>query len=341
MTMLLQTMAGSPFGGAEEFFVRLACGFQRAGMDQHCVIRPNAGRNAVLAANGVSFDELPFGGRLDLRTPWALRRQIRKHKPRIVLSWMNRASRMTPSGDFTKVARLGGYYKLKNFRDCDHLIGNTRDICDYLIREGWPADRTHYLPNFVDGAPGKPIDRAQFNTPEDAPLILGLGRLHENKGFDTLIRALPEVPGAFLWIAGAGELKDDLMKLAGECGVADRVRLLGWRRDVADLFASCDVFCASSRHEPLGNMVIEAWAHGKPVVAQASQGPVQLIVNGESGLLSALEDASALASDLRAVLDDKTLSDTLSRNGLAAFKADFTEDVVVARYKAFFDEVAR
>lgn len=340
MTMLLQTMAGSPFGGAEEFFIRLACGFERAGIDQHCVVRPNEGRNAVLAESGVSFDELPFGGRLDLRTPWALRKQIKEHKPKIVLSWMNRASRMTPSGNFTKVARLGGYYKLKNFRDCDHLIGNTRDICDYLVCEGWPADRTHYLPNFVDAKPGKPIDRSEFNTPNDVPLILGLGRLHENKGFDTLIRALVDVPDAYLWIAGAGDLKDELLRLSGECGVADRVRLLGWRRDVANLFATCNVFCASSRHEPLGNMVIEAWAHGKPVVAQASQGPVQLIKAGESGLLSPLEDVSALASDLRAVLDDKTLSDTLSANGRAAFEADFTEDVVVGRYKAFFDEVA-
>jgi glycosyltransferase involved in cell wall biosynthesis len=87
-------------------------------------------------------------------------------------------------------------------------------------------------------------------------------------------------------------------------------------------------------------MVIEAWAHGKPVVAQASQGPVQLIRSGESGLLSPLEDVSALASDLRSVLDDNALSDTLSANGRAAFEADFTEDVVVGRYKAFFDEVA-
>jgi glycosyltransferase involved in cell wall biosynthesis len=341
MTFLLQTMAGSPFGGAEEFFVRLACGLERAGVDQHCVVRPNEGRNPVLAANGVSFDELPFGGRLDVKTPWSLRGQVKKHKPRVVLSWMNRATRMTPTGNFTKVARLGGYYKLKNFRDCDHLIGNTRDICDYLVREGWPAARAHYLPNFVDATPGTPIDRSEFNTPKDAPLILGLGRLHENKGFDTLIRALVDVPGAYLWIAGAGDLKDDLLKLSGECGVADRVRLLGWRRDVANLFATCDVFCASSRHEPLGNMVIEAWAHGKPVVAQASQGPVQLIAHGESGLLSELEDSAGLASDLRTVLDDKAVSATLSENGRAAFDTHFTEEVVVGRYKEFFDEVAR
>ncbi len=248
---------------------------------------------------------------------------------------------MTPSGDFVKVARLGGYYKLKNFRDCDHLIGNTRDIVEYMLREGWPAERAHYLPNFVDAVPGEPINRSEFNTPDDVPLILGLGRLHENKGFDNLIRALASVPDAYLWIAGTGDLKGDLLKLACEMGVADRVRLLGWRRDVGNLFASCDVFCASSRHEPLGNMVIEAWAHGTPVVAQASQGPVQLIKHGESGLLSPLENVDALGRDLRAVLDEPALAKTLSSNGREIFISNFTEDVVVTKYRAFFDEVAR
>ncbi|WP_430469541.1 glycosyltransferase [Thalassospira lucentensis] len=65
-----------------------------------------------------------------------------------------------------------------------------------------------------------------------------------------------------------------------------------------------------------------------------------MITPGESGLLSKLEDVSALASDLLTVLDDRVLSDTLSRNGRTAFEADFSENVVVAKYKAFFDEVA-
>jgi glycosyltransferase involved in cell wall biosynthesis len=338
--MLFQAMAGGQMGGAEEFFMRLACGFQRAGFDQFCAVRPNEARNAVLAENHVPFAELPFGGRLDFKTPFGLRRLLRQHKPRVVMAWMNRASRMVPAGDYVKVARLGGYYKLKNYRDCDYLVGNTPDIVDYLVRNGWPAQKAHYLPNFVDETVGHPIDRTQFDTPENAPLILGLGRLHPNKGFDTLIRALAQVPDAYLWIAGEGALRHELQSLAEEEGVSARLRLLGWRRDVADLFATCDVFCASSRHEPLGNMVIEAWAHRRPVVAQASQGPVQLITQGESGLLSPLEDAGALAGDLREVINNPALGAKLAQKGRECFEADFTEDVVVGRYKSFFDEVA-
>lgn len=332
-------MAGSAVGGAEEFFVRLACGFQRAGIDQFCAIRPNEARNQILQAAGVPFAELPFGGRFDLRTPFGLRRLVKQHKPKIVLTWMNRASRMMPTGDYVRVARLGGYYKLKNFRNFDHLIGNTHDIVDYIVKNGWPAERAHYLPNFVDAMVAGPLDRALFDTPDNVPLVLGLGRLHESKGFDNLIRAFRKVPDAYLWIAGSGDLKKDLQQLARDEGIENRVRFLGWRRDVAALFATCDVFCASSRYEPLGNMVIEAWAHDCPVVAQASQGPLQLIEQGETGLLSPLEDIDALAADLSEVIHDRALQQRLTVNGRSAFETQFTEQIVVRCYKEFFDGI--
>ena len=59
------------------------------------------------------------------------------------------------------VGRLGGYYDLRYYRGCDHLVGNTRGIVDWLRRSGWPAERTHYLPNFVDEFAATPAaDRA-------------------------------------------------------------------------------------------------------------------------------------------------------------------------------------
>jgi hypothetical protein len=51
------------------------------------------------------------------------------------------------------VARLGGYYDLRYYRRCDHLIANTRDIVDYIVRSGWAAERVHYLPNFAARPP--------------------------------------------------------------------------------------------------------------------------------------------------------------------------------------------
>jgi glycosyltransferase involved in cell wall biosynthesis len=254
---------------------------------------------------------------------------------------MSRATQLCPRGDFVHVARLGGYYDLKYYRRCDHLIGNTRDIVTYLVRAGWPEDRAHYLPNFVPEMTAPAIDRASLKTPGAAPLALALGRLHENKGFDVLLEAVARAPGLFLWLAGEGPLRAALEAQAARLEIASRVRFLGWREDAGALLAAADMLVCPSRHEPLGNVVIEAWAAGRPVVAAASAGPAALIRDGETGLLVPLEDADALAQAMTRLAQDGTLRSQLAAAGRAAHAAEYSEATVVAQYRRFFERVAR
>jgi len=341
MTRLLQAMAGADHGGAEAFFERLAIALQQAGMDQHVLIRANPRRAAHLRQAGVQVTELPFGGAFDLSTRLGFRRAIAKFKPSHVLTWMNRATKFCPRGDFVHVGRLGGYYDLKYYRQCHHLIGNTPDIRQWLVGQGWPEDRAHYVPNFVAEARAPAVARQTFSTPEGVPVILALGRLHTNKAFDTLIAALHDVPDAYLWIAGEGPLLGQLETQAAKLGVISRLRFLGWREDVAALFAACDLFVCPSRHEPLGNVVIEAWAQEKPVVAAASQGPAQLIEDNVTGLLAPVDDAAGMANAIKRALGDKDLAIRLASAGRAAFQAQFTEAAVVRAYQDFFDKAGR
>lgn len=338
MVRVLQTMAGAAHGGAEAFFTRLVVACAHAGLDQHVVIRRHSARAEILRQAGVPVTETRFGGPLDLRSGSLLGREIARFKPHVVLSWMNRATRACPPGDFVHCARLGGYYKLKHYRRCRHLIGNSHGIVDYLIDQGWPAERAHYLPNFVAGETAPARARADFDTPEGAPLLFALGRLHENKAFDVLIEALAALPEAYLWLAGSGPLAGDLAALAERRGVSRRLRMLGWRDDVAALLAAADVFICPSRHEPLGNVVIEAWAQGAPVVAAATGGPAELIDDGVSGLLVPADDAAALADAIRRLLDDRALGSRLAEAGHAAYQANYTEDKVVRRYIEFFEK---
>ncbi len=346
LTRVLQVMAGARFGGAEAFFVRLNLALAGAGVKQRAVIRGHPERAAELRAGGVEVAELRFGGPLDVQTRRALRREIAAFDPGIVLSWMNRATRFVPTsesckgaGGFVHVGRLGGYYDLKYYRNCGCLIGNTRDIVDYVIGSGWPEERVHYLPNFVDAAKSPPARRAAFSTPEGAPLLLALGRLHVNKGFDVLIEALVEIPDAHLWLAGEGPLRGELEGLAGRLGLASRVHFLGWRTDVASLFAAADMLVCPSRHEPLGNVVIEAWAQNVPVIAAASAGPTALIENDENGLVVAIDDKRALAGAIGRLGGDAALSARLVEGGRQAFEAEFRKDAVLARYLEFFAKV--
>lgn len=338
---VLQAMAGAPHGGAEAFFERLVSALSRAGLVQHVLIRRNAPRAERLRQAGVDPVELGFGSVLDFSTRRAFQREVRRFQPDIVLTWMSRATRFCPRNGFVHVARLGGYYDVKHYRHCGHLIGNTRDIVKYLVESGWPVGRAHYLPNFVDATRMAAVPRATFATPEHVPLALALGRLHENKALDILIAALRDLPQLWLWIAGDGPEKAALQSQAASSGVAERVRFVGWREDVPALLAAADVLVCPSRHEPLGNVVIEGWAHRCPVVAAASAGPLSLIRDGESGIVVPVDDAPALAAALARVLADGGLKARLVDGGRQAYETDFTEAAVVKRYLDFFAQVAR
>src|SRR4051812_31941787 len=240
---ILQAMAGAPHGGAEAFFDRLVSALARANIEQRVLTRDHPERLERLRAAGLDPVALRFGGLFDRRTRRAFGEAIRAFAPDIVLTWMSRATAFCPRASaldtrFVHVARLGGYYDPKYFRACDHLIGNTPDIRDWLIAQKFAPERVHYLPNFVAAVPQPAVARASLDTPDDAPLVLGLGRLHENKAWDVLLEAVACLPAAYLWIAGEGLEGPALERRAARLGLGARVRWLGWRGDVPALLAA-------------------------------------------------------------------------------------------------------
>lgn len=332
-----QVMAGAPAGGAELFFERLTMALAQAGETVLPVIRRDAPRAARLAAGGLRPVELGFGGPLDLLTGPRLRRALRRFAPRVVVAWMNRAAHFTPRGDWVLAGRLGGYYDLGYYRRCDHLIGNTQGIVRYITDQGWPAPRVHHLPNFAPDLAGA----APAPDMPAAPVLLALGRLHRNKGFDVLIRALPRLARAHAVIAGEGPERAALLDLARREGVADRLHLPGWRDDTAALLAAADVLVCPSRHEPLGNVVIEAWSARRPVIACAADGPRELITHERDGVLVPLEDPSALADAVLRLLEDKGRAAALAQAGRLRYEAAHAEAPVIARWRQFLASVEK
>ncbi|MFT8807644.1 glycosyltransferase [Gluconobacter sp.] len=331
-------MAGAPRGGAELFFERLTMAQTRDGRPVQALIRYDEGRLARLGDAGVETRGYRFGGLLDLRTTPGLRRSLRAFRPDIVVAWMSRAARLVPSGPWQIAGRLGGYYDLSNYRRCEHLIGNTRGLADWMRAQGWAADRVHHLPNFATDFSAVAPQRPDF-LPPGVPFVLALGRLHENKAFDVLIRAMKHVLGAHLVIAGEGPERAALETLAQGEGVADRVHLPGWIAQSGPWLRACDVLVCPSRIEPLGNVVIEALSAGVPVVASNIQGPQEILEGTQDGLLAVVEDERDLAAQIGSVLEDAALADRLSANGRARFEREFAQDVVMARWSAFLDGV--
>ena len=343
MIRVLQVMAGAVHGGAEAFFTRMVLALAEAGLDQRIVMRPGDRREQLLQKAGLKVTTAPFRAVLDLATRAAIRAEMSAFDPLVTLTWMSRAAQLCPHPGRGRIlaSRLGGFYHLKYFKHCDHLVGNTHSLLDWLERNGWPRERLHYLPNFVDVARAEPVQRSSLATPEGAPVILALGRLHDDKAFDVLLPALEKVPDAVLWLAGEGPREARLKAQAQELGVDSRIRWLGWRKDVAALAAAADVLCCPSRVEPLGNVVLEAWALDLPVVAAASSGPAELIRDGVTGLLVPVEDADALGSALNRVLASPALGRELAGRGAEEVKNKFSREAAIAAYLEFFDKAAR
>ena len=336
--MTVLHLLGSPGdGGAETYFLHLVEALHADGVAQAAAIHANAGREQALARIGVPAHVLPFGAPFDFVTGRRIRGLAHELPARVLLQWMNRAGRVSPGrGPWGKIGRLGGYYDLKYYRDCDLLVGNTRDIVRHIVGQGWPAERTVYVPNFATPGDEPALPRDALDTPDGAPLWLAMGRLHTSKAHDVSLQALALSPGAWLWIAGSGPEEAALRRLAAELGVADRVRFLGWRNDPSALYRAADVCVFPSRYEPLGNTVIQAWAHGAPIVAAASTGPAGLIRSEEDGLLVPIDDAAALAQAAGRITAHAALGERLAQAGRARIDHEFDRDAVVARWRELF-----
>ena len=208
---------------------------------------------------------------------------------------MNRAAHFTPRGDWVLAGRLGGYYDLRHYRHCDHLIGNTRGIVDWIVRPGL-ARRAGAPPAELLAGHGERrsgITRLAAGAPNRAWRWAGC---IATRRFDVLIRALPALPGVHAVIAGEG-------RNARAPGARWRTRrrrratasASAGAADTAALLAAADLLVCPSRHEPLGNVVIEAWSARRPVIAAAADGPRELITAGRDGILVPQEDPRALA----------------------------------------------
>lgn len=337
---VLQIMAGRENGGAETAFVDTVTALHKSGLDQKIVIKKGAPVLERFQKAGLSAIELPFKKWFDFSTQKELSTLIKEYRPQIVQTWMNRASSLCPQGDFIRVGWFGGYYPKKHYTNCDYLVGVTPDIVKHQQGLGWPKEKTEVLRTFAPYEEGEALRKEAFDTPEKAPVLLALARLHPKKGLDLLIKALKDIPEAYLWIAGEGPLKSELKNLTEEVGVADRVRFLGWRTDRGALLRTCDICTFPSRYEPFGTVMVEAWMYGAPLVTAESAGPKAHVKNRENGMIVPIDRVDLLRDAIREVLKSETLRTRIVQGGTETFKTLFTEDAVVKAYRSFYDRIA-
>jgi glycosyltransferase involved in cell wall biosynthesis len=335
---VLHVIAGAPVGGAETFAQDAILSLAEQGVEQTVITRPHPIAMARYAAAGVRVRPRAFGLADRLTGVASIRREAQALGADLVHAWMSRAASVIPAGlPCPVIGWFGDYYKLRHFKRCDHYLAVTPDIVRYILAEGARPHRAGLVNTFGTLPDAAPVDRAALDTPKDAPVILVLSRMHAVKGIDTMLHALTEVPGAYLWLAGDGPETARYQALSRDLGLEDRVRFLGWRTDRKALLEACDICALPSRYEPFGTVIVEAWAMRRPLVAAAAAGARQYVTDGENGLVSPIDDAPALAANLRRLIAEPDLRARLIQAGHEAYQRTFTRETVTARLLAYYE----
>jgi len=232
----------------------------------------------------------------------------------VVLEWL--AGRITDVY-LTVSAKEAEDARRLGFTGDPQVVGNGRDPARFHPDPGRRARLRHEL--------GIAPDRVA---------IICVSRLVRSKGYRELLAAMREVADAELWVIGerlASDRGEDLGAAFAEAGLGERLRLLGYREDVAELLAAADIFVLPSYFEGLPMSIIEAMLSGLPVVASDISGVREQVVDGETGLLVPPREVGPLAGALLRLVADPALCARMGEAGRRRACALFDERVVLAR----------
>ena len=305
--------------------VDLGCGRMRAALAPlRRLVR--ARRPAVLFSTMVDANILSAAATVGLsRRPAVVLRETNSHRSRDDLGALRR-----------RAIRWA-------YRRADMVVALSTGVGRELVEDyGLDPAKVVTIPNPIDvGQWRAGADAARSRRPpwgewaQGAPVLIGVGRLSRQKGFDLLLQALArlDASAARLVLLGEGPERGVLERLAAELGLSQRVLMPGFVDDPVAWLAHADLFVLSSRWEGFGHAIVEAMACGTPVVStDCPYGPADILQNGETALLVPPENPALLAQAIDRMVEDRELSDRLAL--AASATAERFSSVRIARLYA-------
>ncbi len=335
---VLHVITGLGIGGAEQ---QLRLLLRHLPVQSGVVTLTNPGAVAAgIEADGTPVTHLGMAGNRDLGALPRLARIVRQGRYDLVHTHLYRACVYGRTA-----ARLAG---VRNVIATEHSLGETQiegrplsagtralylaserlgtstvavspSVARRLADWGVPPDRIRVVPNgietdrFAFDARARRLTRGVLGIPEDAYVVGGVGRLTPGKRFDRLVRAVASVPETRLLLVGDGDQREELLRVARECGAAGRVLLAGACEDpptvtsvgpsLPELLSAMDVFVSTSPDETFGLAVVEALAAGLPVLYVACPAIDDLAPEAAPGARRIGEPVPELVSALRGIRD--------------------------------------
>ena len=356
LVLVISTMTS---GGAERVLSTLAGCWARQGRDVTLITTHDDGNppfytlDPAVKHRPILLSDIPGGGYVsNVKRVRALRAMIKDEAPDLVVSFLDYTNilvllacrglsvpvivseRLDP-----RIHRLSPVWNTMRrllYPGAAVLVNQTEAAASWF--RGWMKDKIRIVPNPV---PPPPDDDAPPELDLPHPSLVAMGRLHPQKGFDTLLRAMRIVhdrrSDLHLTILGEGDLRGELEALRNELGLRDVVALPGRVKRPHAVLRQAKIFIMSSITEGFPNVLCEAMSVGLPVIStDCPSGPAEIIAEERSGLLVPVGDPEALAAAIVTLMGDEDRRHSMGEAGRAIVKAYALERVL-----ELWDEVLR
>jgi glycosyltransferase involved in cell wall biosynthesis len=297
---------------------------------------------------------------LDLRVSWRMAAEMRaraldvvhahQYTPFFYGSIAARLSRARPRVIFTEHGRhfpdvVSPKRWVLNWMLFDRLADDVNAVCEFSARalrekDGFVRRTIEVIPNGVDLPRYAAVDcaatRAALGLDPARRYVVTIARFHPVKDHRTLLHGFAEVarvrPDVDLLLVGDGPLRPDLERQSAELGIADRVRFMGVRDNVASILRASDVFALTSVSEAASITLLEAMASELPVVITAVGGNPEIVRDGTDGLLVPRRSSAGVARALLRILSDGSMAAAMGRAGGERVRSRYRLDDTIGRY---------
>jgi starch synthase (maltosyl-transferring) len=350
-------------GGAERMLTELVTRLDLREWEPHVFcLGPEAHYVRVLRDHQIPVTCFRATGQISApRVLWQWTSALRRFRPEILYPWLFHANLLGRlAGRLAGVPHILSGIRVAEKRNNWHgrldrwtnfLVERnvcvSRGVAEFVEQTvGLDPRKTVVIPNAVDGARFQhiaPADLTPIGIPAGSPVLITIGRLDVQKGIDVLLAAVPEiiaqVPSAHFLIVGDGPIRSALEQQARSLGIAPYLHWTGLRNDVPELLAAATALVLPSRWEGMPNVVLEALAAGRPVVATDVEGVRDLVSDGINGWVIPPHQPPSLAERVVRLLSDPEAIPRMGAESQALYCDRFTIDRLVENHVHLFREI--
>ena len=354
-------------GGSEKHVIGLASGLQARGFDARIVTIFEEG----ILGPSVRKEGIPFEC-IHAPQSWGLETLIRilgwmRHRPMSILHtylfgfhvFAGLPAKLLKVPVILSSRRELAHWQKARHRWVENLGNGLVDqvICCSEAARQWTLDkeviRPEKLLTIYNGVDLKRFElpfqqmeiRTEFGIPRDKPVIGTVANFSYEKGYPYLLEAIERIhhrkPEAWFLLVGSGPLEDEMKKMASKSPAKGQIIFAGNRSDIPRVLAAMDIFVLASLSEGFPNVLLEAMAMARPVVASAVGGIPELVESGQDGILVPHRDSRSLAEAVLHLLDDETQATRLRYLAAEKIKTKFSLERMLDDYEQLYQRILR